>query len=179
MNDPVKLYVGVMAILLCVIGVVAYSSYQRAEAYDKAILAAPSDAAKIRDYGADVIALCRQLETSKIKGKRPIALVEEMLQLNQMERFNRKEEPVRPVRGTNAKEARIKVEINRQTPLRRHQIAKLCRDVELSSNGILKTFELSLRRYAGAGSEGAGKRDEAVADDSYVGEIYFGYRFVE
>lgn len=179
MDDTVKLYVIVMTILLCVMGVVAWSTWQRADAYDRAIATAKQDAAKIRDYGADVTQLCRQLETSKFKGKNPTSLVEEMVNLNRFTGFEIKPDRPQPVRGTNAKEVRIKVAISRQMPLQRHQVAKLCRDVELASNGILKTLELNLRRWTGSGAEGAGKRDAPIADDTYVGDIFFGYRFVE
>ena len=59
-EDPVKLYVIVMAILLCVLGYVAWDSYQQAYAFEAAIDRAPREAEQMQDLVAEVKALVKQ-----------------------------------------------------------------------------------------------------------------------
>lgn len=185
MEDPVKLYVGVMAILIAVIGLVAWKGYAGVQEYERALQVAPGQAKQIRETAADVNQLCTQLESSTLKRTRePLSLIYQMCQSNRIsDQPNlRQDRTDKSLRGTRAKERRFILTISKtgsQQPVRRDQIAKFCQDVERESNGILKTIELKLRRYTGADAPAPGKTEGKITDDTYVGDVVFGYRFVE
>ena len=84
--------------------------------------------------------------------------------------------------GSKGIEQRFKLEIRSSgagaSPVSRDTIAQFCQQVELESRGILKTIELSLRRYSGATGIPAGEHDEVVGD-TYTGSIIFGLRVVK
>ena len=67
-EDPVKLYVVVMAILVGVLGFVANTSYKQASAFEQAIAEAPQEAEKFREISASVTGLINQLKRSKLTG---------------------------------------------------------------------------------------------------------------
>jgi len=66
-EDPVKLYVVVMAILLCVLGFVAYTSNKEANNYQTAIDQADRHAKDLKKTASEVQLLTSQLGQSKLK----------------------------------------------------------------------------------------------------------------
>jgi len=178
-DDPVKLYVVVMAILLCVLGVVAYTSYNQAAAYEIALERAPRHAADLRDLAGNVQMLCNQLKRSKLS-QGYLTLIESAVNYNRLTAASIGEESREKRIGARGKERRFRVEFRRTSPSRpltREELAKFCRTVELDSQNILKTIEIHLSRHAGAGGIAAGKEDEVVGD-TYTGTIIFGLRVV-
>jgi hypothetical protein len=183
-EDPVKLYVVVMAILVAVLGWVAHTSYDQATAFAQAIEDAPRDAKKFRELSGSVQGLVNQLKRSKLAGMDHITLVENAAttHLRGKRRINR--EPPRRLKGQSGKELRWKVEISRSGrgagggPVSRNNVARFCRQVELDSRGILKVIEIELRRYHGEGGTKAGAKQE-IRDDLYTGQIVVGMRVVD
>ncbi|MFQ5844290.1 MAG: hypothetical protein ACE5JG_04800 [Planctomycetota bacterium] len=172
-NDPVKLYVALMTILLAILGFVAATSYQQAQAYADALELAPSHARKIRELGAEVAQMCTQLAASDLRNKRPKAVVE-----SKAKQFGivsqRLGETPRPQRiAGKIKERRYYIEIGRKNPIPRETFARFCSQVERSTNGILKTIEVRLDRI------GSGGKSDEVTDDVYHGKAIFGFRFSE
>ncbi|MHC4451208.1 MAG: hypothetical protein ACYS0E_13900 [Planctomycetota bacterium] len=166
-EDPVKLYVVVMAILVAVLGWVAHTSYDQATAFEQAIEDAPNDAKKFRELSGSVQGLVNQLKRSKLAGMDHITLVENAATTH-----------------LPGKELRWKVEISRSGrgagggPVSRNNVARFCRQVELDSRGILKVIEIELRRYHGEGGTKAGAKQE-IRDDLYTGQIVVGMRVVD
>jgi hypothetical protein len=179
-DDPIKLYVVVMSILLCVLGFVAYASYSQAAAYERALELAPVHAEQLRELAADVQMLCDQLKQSKLaKGYK--TLIESAANYNSVSTSSISEESKAKRIGTKGKERRFRAEFRRggqSRPLTREQVAKLCRTVELDSRNILKTIEITLRRHSGAGGIPPGREDEVMAD-TYTGNVIFGLRVVK
>jgi len=183
-EDPVKLYVVVMAILVCVLGWVAKESYDQASAYATAIDTAERDAKTFRQRATSVTTLINQLSASKLKDLDHITLVENAARTNLrgQRRINR--ESPRRLKGQSGKELRWKVEIARAArggtggPVSRNDVAKFCRQVELDSRGILKVIEIELRRYHGEGTTKAGATEE-IRDDVYTGSVVVGMRVVD
>jgi len=178
-EDPVKLYVVVMAILVIVLGAVANMSYTDASNFEQAIESAPQDAERFRALSASVTGLINQLKRSKLAEVSYIALVENAA--NQNLRGNRR---VRTdegrIRGQPGKEMRWKVDINRSSggPVSRTDVAKFCRQVELDSRGILKVIEVELRRHHGQDSPKPGAMEQ-ITNDRYTGSVVVGMRVVE
>jgi len=181
-EDPVKLFVIVMTILLAVLGLVTMSSYSQAKAYELALARAPRDAENLREYAADVNLFCEQLKGSKLRDtKSPLGLIEEIAKSNGFRPTGLRQDPrLKPVSGS-VKERRFIVELTRAQgtePLPRDLIGKFCRDVELYSNGLLKTIEVDLLRATGPRTVEVGKLDDVVGD-TYTFEVVFGHRFIE
>jgi len=178
-DDPMKLFVIVMAVLLAVLGFVAYQSWSQASAYEVALASAQDDAKSFREYGADVRRLCEQLRGTRIAGKSPKSMFDELATNNGF-RLTQIKEDLDVTRGGNVKEKRFVVQLSRTqgtAPLPRDKIARFCRDVEQYSNGLLKTIELRLSRQTGRDQTELGKVDEVV-DDKYTFDAVFGYRYI-
>ena len=178
-EDPVKLYVVVMGILVLVLGYVALTSYEQANAFEQAIDDAPRDAEKFRDLSASVTGLINQLKRSKLAEVSYIALVESAA--NQHLRGNRRVRTDESrIRGQSGKELRWKVDINRSSggAVSRNDVAKFCRQVELDSRGILKVIEVELHRHHGQNSPKPGVMEQ-ITNDSYTGSVVVGMRVVE
>ena len=178
-EDPVKLYVVVMAILLCVLAFVAVTSHNEAAAYETAIDRAKTYDKEMKKYAAEVKGLCAQLSGSRLtRGFK--SLIEEAASDNQV-KFARLND-LKPVRlGSKGKERRFSVKITQSgtsRPLTRETIARFCQSVERYSQGILKTIEIRLNRVTGPGVPAPGK-EEKVVNDLYRGEIIFGLRVVD
>lgn len=181
-DDPMKLFVVVMAVLLAVLGFVAYQSWTQAAAYERALDSAEADAKNFREWGADVRKLCEQLRGTRLSGgKDPRPMFDDVARQNGIRlTSNRDDRNVRTI-GGNVKEKRYIVELSRQQgtqPVPRDSVAKFCRDVERLSNGLLKTIEIDLRRATGKDQVEVGQ-SEFVAEDRYTFTIVFGYRFIE
>jgi hypothetical protein len=175
-DDPIKLFVVVMAILLAVLGFVSYSAYTQAAAYEKAIESATRLDKELKKEAAEVQALCDRIKGTKInQGYRTL--------ISQAAKYN----SIKPTglssrsekRGVKGVEKRYKVEIGRSASgggLTREQIAKFCRTVERDSRGILKTIEIMMTRVSGkGGADKAGRREEVV-NERYTVTIIFGLR---
>ena len=181
-DDPVKLYVIVMAILIGVVGFIAKTSYDQATAYETAIQQAPADAKVFRQRAASVKGLIAQLKKSKLATMGHIKLVETAAQANL--RGKRKisvDDAKLPNRG--GKELRWKVDISRSSrggggPVTRNDVARFCRQVELDSRGILKVIEIELRRSNSPGGPKVGD-DIEIRDERYTGHVIVGMRVVE
>jgi len=183
-EDPVKLYVVVMAILVAVLGFVAKTSYKQASAFEQAIAQAPADAERFRELSASVTGLINQLKRSKLAGMDHITLVENAANQNLRGKRPINRENPRRLKGQSGKELRWKVEIARAVrggvggPVSRNDVAKFCRQVELDSRGILKVIEVELRRYHGEGTTKSGASEE-IRDDVYTGSVVVGMRVVD
>ncbi|MHC4971745.1 MAG: hypothetical protein ACYTG3_05390 [Planctomycetota bacterium] len=180
-EDPVKLYVVVMAILLCVLGFVAWTSYKEASAYEAALERAPGEAKALKELASDVSALCKQLSKSKLqRGYKTLILdAATMNRLKHSLSGSMKDESVG--RGRRGKKKRFNYAFGgtkKSPPATRDQIARFCRQVENDSQNILKTLEIKLSRYTGAGEPAAGQEDK-VMDDRYKGVIIFGFQIIE
>ena len=177
-DDPIKLYVVVMAILVCVLGWVAHTSYQQAAAIEQAIADAPNDAKRLRDYAGVVDALCRQLSSDKLD-RGFGTLIENAANANRIANSGFGDDPDVKLPG-RVKEKRWKFQFRRSgrsKPLTRDEVARFCRQVELDSRGILKTIEIYLRRHQGAGGVQIG--GEEIVNDSYTGHVIFGLRVLD
>jgi len=181
-EDPVKLYVVVMAILVGVLGWVAKTSYDQAHAYEMAIESAPRDAKKFRESATRVTTLVNQLSASKLKNLDHITLVENAARAHLGGKpAVTNERPQRiPPKG---KELRWKVAVTRSSrggtkPVTRNQIASFCRQVELDSRGILKVIEISMNRTQSEGSPPVGAPSE-IRDDRYTTTVVVGMRVVD
>jgi hypothetical protein len=179
-EDPVKLYVVVMAILVCVLGWVAHSSYEKAAAFERAIAAAPAQAEEIKKYAQEVGTLCEQLSGSKVVlGGNFLTLIEDAAGYNRVkDGADIKEDPDKRI-GAKGVERRFKFGIPAGNPVKRETVARFCQQVEKDSRNILKTIEISLRRHTGAGAVPAGQEAEGIVDDTYTGSIIFGLRVVK
>ncbi len=179
-DDPVKLYVVVMAILLCVLGYVAYTSYQEANEYEAAYLRAPNEAKTLREAAAEVQALCLQLSKAKLR-EGYLTLVEEAGRDVGVQ-YAALRPPTKPIRiESNVFERRWTFEFRpggRSRALKRAEVAKLCQAVERYSQNILKTIEINLTRMTGGNLPAVGKEDE-VTTDVYRGKVIFGLRTVD
>jgi len=177
-DDPVKLFVVVMTILLGVLGFVAYASYNQAAAYERAVTQASGDATDLKKDAAEVQSLCEQIGKGIGKGYR--GLIQRAAQFNNVTLSNNRTLRDKPVPGGRGMEKRFQVQVTRGRttgPINRDQIAKFCRMVEADSRGILKTIELKLIRATGRGQGKAGTEDR-VTDDVYTVTIIFGLRVV-
>ena len=181
-EDPVKLYVVVMAILVAVLGWVANTSYKQAAAYDHAIADAPKQAEKLRDQAESVNGLVVQLGASKLKGSSHINLIETAARSHLGGRPAVTEE--RPQRiPPKGREMRWKIVVSKGSrggtqPVTRNQIARFCRAVELDSRGILKVIEIQMRRDQSDKSVPVGA-DQEIRDERYTCTIVVGMRVVE
>jgi hypothetical protein len=180
-EDPVKLYVVVMAILLCVLGFVAWTSYKEASAYEAALQRAPNESKTLKDLASDVSALCEQLSKSKLRrGYKTLILdAANNNRLKHSHSGSMKDESVG--RGRRGKKKRFNYVFGgskMSPPATRDQIARFCRQVENDSQNILKTLEIKLSRYTGANEPAAGQQ-EKVTDDRYKGTIIFGFQIIE
>jgi len=179
-DDPIKLFVVVMSILLCVLGFVAYASYNQASDFEKALEQAPRQAEQLRELASDVQMLSEQLKSSKL-GKGHATLISDAARYNGIKLSSLGEDPRAKKIGTRGRERRFKVEINRSGGgrfLTRDQIAKFCRTVERDSRNILKTIELTLKRNTSAKGMPAGSAEEVV-NEKYSASIVFGLRVVK
>ncbi len=178
-DDPVKLFVVVMAILLCVLGFVAYKSYDQAAAFEKAVQSAPRDAEMLREHAGEVQMLCNQLKRAGVsQGYR--TLIEQAALFNSI-KLSFLTGPKQTKISARGVEKRFTVKINRgggARPITRDQIAKFCRTVERDSRGILKTIEIVMRRAVGKGGKGKVGTEDEVIDDVYTVEVVFGLRVV-
>ena len=181
-EDPVKLYVVVMALLVGVLGFVAHTSYDKAHNYELAIEAADNDAKRFRRYATGVTTLVNQLSASKLKNLDHITLVENAAKAHLGGKPTVKSE--RPTRiPPKGKELRWQVSVTRSArggtrPVTRAQVARFCRQVELDSRGILKVIEIRLSRTQSEGSPPVGAPTE-IRDDRYTATIVVGMRVVD
>ncbi len=76
-DDPVKLYVVLMTILLAILVFVAVTSYNQAQAYERALELAPEQSQMIRELSGEVTQLTTQLKSSDLRDKRPKAVISE------------------------------------------------------------------------------------------------------
>jgi hypothetical protein len=181
-EDPVKLYVIVMAILLCVLSYVAYDSWKQASAFEAAIERAPKEAEQMRQLASDVKALVEQLAKSGLKDGGERVLVERVQKSMGIVHSGFDTDPAQIGRGVRGREKRVKIDFGggRTSPaLSRQQVVKFCEAVERDSSGIVKTIEIQLNRATGEGLPDPGKEDGKVTGDKYKGTIVFGLRVVE
>jgi hypothetical protein len=181
-EDPVKLYVIVMAILLCVLSYVALDSYKQAHALEAAIQRAPREAEEMRQLASEVNALVNQIAKSELKeaGGQEKVLVERVEKNMRLTRSGYESDTIPIGRGVKGNERRFKFDYGtgrNSPPLDRQQIGRFCEAVERASGGIIKTIELGLRRATGEGLPEPGKVDK-VTDDRYKATIVFGLRVV-
>ena len=177
-EDPVKLYVVVMAILLCVLAFVAYSSYQDAAAFEAAIERAPREAKVLKEYASEVNRLCDQLSRSKLR-QGEVTLIEQAA--NRLGVASSSIGPAGEKRlGRRGKQQRwhFNFGTGASKPLTRERLARLCQAVELDSHGVLKTLEIEMFRITGKDVPDPGKED-LVTTDVYRGSIIFGKNTVE
>lgn len=178
-EDPVKLYVVVMAILLCVLAFVAITSHNEAAAYERAIDRAKTYDKQMKEAAADVKALCGQLSGSRLT-RGFTSLIEEAANDNGV-KFSRLYEGKSVRLGSRGKERRWVVKVTQSgasRPLTRETLARFCQAVERYSQGILKTIEIRLNRVTGPGVPAPGKEDKVV-NDLYRGDLIFGLRVVD
>ena len=178
-EDPVKLYVVVMAILLCVLGFVALTSHAEAAAYEDAINRANTYDKKMKEYAAEVKALCGQLSGSRLT-RGFTSLIEEAANDNGV-KFSRLYEGKSVRLGNKGKERRWVVKVTQSStsrPLTRETIARFCQAVERYSQGILKTIEIRLSRVTGPNTPSPGREDKVI-NDLYRGDLIFGLRVVD
>ena len=178
-EDPVKLYVVVMTVLLLVLGAVAFRSYNETRDYEMALERAPTEAKQLRKYGAEVNRLITQLGRSKI-GEGEVTLVSRAAKRLGI-RTSGIQKKTNSIRGrASAQEKTVVVTFGSgsdSNPLPRKKIAEFCQAVEVTSQRILKTMELDLTRVTGKGLTDPGKA-ERVNDDVYRGRIIFGTRVI-
>ena len=178
-EDPIKLYVVVMSILLCVLSVVTYATWQQAQDFEQAVERIDRQRDQFKEYATDVSTLCEQLKRSKMRlGYK--TLIEQACQFNRIQTSKMGADPREPRIGTNGKEKRFRVEFrgSKADALTREKVARLCQTVESDSRQILKTIEIDLSRASNHGDGRAGST-EIVRDDRYTGEVIFGLRYVE
>jgi len=179
-EDPVKLYVIVMCILLCVLGYVAVSSYADADALEQALLRAPQEATQFKELATDVQALIDQLDKSELeRGKR--TLIDNVARRMGIVHSDFDQSDGRIGRGIKGKEERYKYSFGSgrtSPPLTRDRIAQFCQAVERDSRGILKTIEVRINRVTGQGVDDPGTEGR-VTGDTYKGYVVFGLRVVE
>ena len=181
-EDPVKLYVVVMAILVAVLGWVAKTSYEQAAAYSHAIVDAPKQAKKFSERAERVNELIAQLSTSKLKGSSYLQLVDNAARTHLGGRPTITPERPQsiPPRG---KEMRWKVVVSKGSrggtqPVTRNQIARFCRAVELDSRGILKVIEIMMRRDNSENSVPVGA-DQEIRNERYTCTLVVGMRVID
>jgi len=182
-EDPVKLYVVVMTILLCVLGFVAWSSYQEAAAYEDALQRAPKEAEELRELASEVQGLCNQLAKSKMgqQGGGARTLIENTARNFGFVFTKLDPDDGRIGRGVKGVEKRFIFDFGsgrNSPPQTRDQIARFCQAIERDSRGILKTIEIKLGRKTGENLPNPGDEDKIVAD-AYGGTIVFGFRTVD
>lgn len=180
-EDPVKLYVIVMAILLCVLSYVAWDSYKQADAFAAALERAPREAEQMRQLASDVKALVDQLAKSGLRDGGERVLVERVEKSMGITHSAFDTDPAPIGRGIKGRERRVTVGFGggrSSPPLSRQQVFKFCETVERDSSGIVKTIEIKLNRATGEGVPEPGK-EEKVTLDKYKGTIIFGLRVVE
>jgi hypothetical protein len=180
-EDPVKLYVIVMAILLCVLSYVAFDSYRQSAALDAAIARAPREAEQMKQLASEVKALVDQIQKSELRDGGEKVLIERVEKNSRLTRSGYEPDVVPLGRGIKGVERRFKFTYGsgRASPaLRREEIVRFCEAVERASGGIVKTIELQLRRATGDGLPDVGKA-EKVTDERYKAEIVFGLRVVD
>jgi len=178
-DDPLKLYVVVMAILLCVLAFVAVKSYKESSAFERAVEEGPRVAKQFKTNASEVQTLCNQLSKSKLR-KGYLSLIEDAAQYCHVNFVSLKPQNDKRLRG-GGKERRFVFEFRksgRAANLTRGQVANLCRTVEMYSQGVLKTIEVQLFRTAEPGAPAPGK-EEIVKGDVYRGKVIFGLRVVE
>lgn len=177
-EDPVKLYVVVMAILLCVLGFVAWSSWEDAAAFEAAIDRAPREAKVLKDYASDVNSLCDQLSRSKLR-QGEVTLIEQAANRLGIDASSVGPDSDKRL-GRRGKQQRWLFSFGTGTskPLTRQRVAQLCQTVELDSQSVLKTIEIELFRITGKDVPDPGK-EESVTNDVYRGRIIFGKNTVE
>jgi hypothetical protein len=179
-EDPVKLYVVVMGILLCVLGFVAYQSHSEAANYRSAIESAPRLARELKEAGSEVQLITNQLSQSKLQ-KGELSLIQEAMTDSGLPQF--KIDPGKSTRipGSKGKEKRWVVQIRQSASgraLTREQIARFCQTVERYSQGILKTIEIRINRATGPNVPAPGQQPNVV-NDLWRGQVIFGLRVVD
>jgi hypothetical protein len=178
-EDPVKLYVIVMAILLCVLSYVAYDSWKQAAAYEAAITRAPREAEQMKQLASEVKALVDQIAKSELRDGGETVLIERVEKTLNLTRSRYASDTIQ-MRGVRGREKRFTYDYGGgrgSPPLRRAELARLCESVERASGGIVKTIELNLRRATGDSEQEVGKT-EKVTEDRYSAKIVFGLRVV-
>ncbi|MHC4958975.1 MAG: hypothetical protein ACYTGN_11430 [Planctomycetota bacterium] len=177
-DDPIKLFVVVMMILLAVLGFVTSAFYNQASALESAVVDAKRDAERLKEAAADVQSLCEQIGKGIGGGYR--GLIARAAQFNNIKISSNRTLRDKPVPGGRGMEKRFQVQVTRgrtTSPINRDQIAKFCRMVENDSRGILKTIELKLIRATGRGQGKAGTEDRVV-NDQWTVTVVFGLRVV-
>jgi hypothetical protein len=182
-DDPVKLYVLVMAILIGVVGYIANTSYEQASAFEQAIDDSPADAKRFRQRAASVSGLIGQLKRSKLANMDHLTLVETAATAHLRGKRRVQKEGSKKIPNQKGKELRWKVDISRSSrggggPVSRNELARFCRQVELDSRGILKVIEIELRRSAGSDGSKPGAEVE-LRDERYTGHVVVGMRVVD
>ncbi len=177
-EDPLKLFVVVMAVLLCVLAVVAVTAYDTADSYRTALDRAQSDAKEFSELASSVKKILDRVSKGELKGGYlPFIQTQERRHNISHSKFGKEPRPKSV--GPRLEEHRFFVDFYRTRatkPLRRDQIARFCRDVERNSRGLLKTLEIRLTRVGtGAGAIPPGREDQ-VRDDTYTGRVVFGFR---
>ncbi len=178
-DDPVKLYVLVMSILLCVLGFVAWQSHKEAQAYATALDRADSQAKRLRESAARVNALCDQLKKSKL-GLGEKTLVGRAATDNGLETTNNTEINAKRF-GRRGRTRRFKAEFRTSRGAKgitRDNLARFCRAVERYSQGALKTMEVEFNRVTGKGHAKIGAQDRVI-DERYSGHVIFGMREID
>lgn len=178
-DDPIKLFVVVMAILLCVLGFVAYKSYDQAAAFESAVQSAPRDAKMLREHAGEVQMLCNQLKRAGVsQGYR--TLIANAARFNSI-KLSSLTGPKPTKISRRGVEKRFTAKISRgggARPITRDQIARFCRTVETDTRGILKTIEITMRRAVGKGGRGKAGTEDQVINDVYTVDVVFGLRVV-
>ena len=179
-EDPVKLFVVVMAILLCVLGFVAYKTYDQASGFERAVQSAPRDAKMLREHAAEVQMLCNKLKRAGVsKGYRTLIATAARLNSVKLSSFTGPKEKKISRRGV---EKRFTAKISRgggSRAITRDQIARFCKTVETDTRGILKTIQINMQRVVGKGGKGKVGTEDVVQDDLYTVEVVFGLRVVK
>ena len=172
-DDPVKLYVVLMTILLAILVFVAVTSYNQAQAYQRALDLAPQQSRAIRELSGEVTQLTTQLKSSDLRDKRPKAVISERARQYGIDadRITEASRPT-PISG-KVKERRFFIDISRKKPVTREKIAQFASAVERYTNGILKTIEVRIDRSGPGGQSGT------ITDDLYSGRVTFGFRYTE
>ncbi|MEE8104724.1 MAG: hypothetical protein V3T86_04220 [Planctomycetota bacterium] len=176
-DDPVKLFVAVMGLLLAVLSWVCYESYRKADAFERALQSADKDSETIRELGSRVQSMCDTITKGKIESGY-LPFIESEMNRFQIKSSKRGQEARPKSIGARLEEHRFFVEFFRtrdSSALRRDKIGEFCSHVERDSHGLLKTIELRLTRSTPKGAPAPGHSDE-VRDDTYTGRIVFGYR---
>ena len=116
-EDPVKLYVIVMAILLCVLSYVAYDSWQQASAYEAAINRAPREAEQMKALASEVKALVEQIAKSELRDGGEKVLIE---RVEKTMKFAREDGP-----GPEDRLARMEERLDRMERMLHHALERL------------------------------------------------------